>query len=251
MFQNKSLFNLVKNLVKWVEAIGRSVTTQVQSEGERIRFSFVRFHARPVWLRSFCGCSLFARSFSRSFVFFALFALARWSESSALESSSEQTQVRSKLPSDQTQVRSKLPLIRLKCARNVLWSDSSALETASDQTQVRSKRPLIRLKCARNDLWSDSSALETASDQTQVRSKRPLIRLKCARNDLWSDSSALETASDQTQVRSIRPLIRLKCARNVLWSDRTQTMVQTKETMIRPSRPNWPLIRPNPDHGPD
>ena len=33
-----------------------------------------------------------------------------------------------------------------------------------------------------------------------------------------------------------------------LWSDRTQTMVQTIKTVIRP---NWPLIIPNPDHGPD
>ena len=36
-----------------------------------------------------------------------------------------------------------------------------------------------------------------------------------------------------------------------LWSDQTQTMLQTIKTVIRPSRPNWPLIRPNPDHGPD
>ena len=28
-------------------------------------------------------------------------------------------------------------------------------------------------------------------------------------------------------------------------------MVQTIKTVIRPSRPNWPLIRPNPDHGTD
>ena len=38
---------------------------------------------------------------------------------------------------------------------------------------------LIRLKCARKGLWSDSSALETASDKTQVRSKRPPL---CARS---------------------------------------------------------------------
>ena len=36
MFQHKSLFNLVKDLFKWIEGLGRSVTTQVQSEGERI-----------------------------------------------------------------------------------------------------------------------------------------------------------------------------------------------------------------------
>ena len=64
-------------------------------------------------------------------------------------------------------------------------------------------------------LWSDLIAPEVASDQTEVRSKR-----------LWSDTNALEITSDQTQVRSNPPIIRL-------------------------FRPNWPLIRPPPDHGPD
>ena len=36
MFQHKSLFNLVKDLFKWIEGLGRSVTVRVQSEGERI-----------------------------------------------------------------------------------------------------------------------------------------------------------------------------------------------------------------------
>ena len=36
VFHYKSLFNLVKDLFKWIEGIGRSVTVQVQSEGERI-----------------------------------------------------------------------------------------------------------------------------------------------------------------------------------------------------------------------
>ena len=36
VFQHKSLFNLVKDLFKWIEALGRSVTVWVQSEGERI-----------------------------------------------------------------------------------------------------------------------------------------------------------------------------------------------------------------------
>ena len=36
VFQHKSVFNLVKDLFKWIEGLGRSVTTQVQSEGERI-----------------------------------------------------------------------------------------------------------------------------------------------------------------------------------------------------------------------
>ena len=35
MFQHKSLFNLVKDLFKWIEGLGRSVTVRVQSEGER------------------------------------------------------------------------------------------------------------------------------------------------------------------------------------------------------------------------
>ena len=36
VFQHKSLFNLVKDLFKWIEGLGRSVTTRVQSEGEKI-----------------------------------------------------------------------------------------------------------------------------------------------------------------------------------------------------------------------
>ena len=35
-FQHKLLFNLVKNLFKWIEGLRRSVTVRVQSEGERI-----------------------------------------------------------------------------------------------------------------------------------------------------------------------------------------------------------------------
>ena len=35
VFQHKSLFNLVKDLFKWIEGLGRSVTVRVQSEGER------------------------------------------------------------------------------------------------------------------------------------------------------------------------------------------------------------------------
>ena len=34
VFQNKSLFNLVKDIFKWIEGLGRSVTVRVQSEGE-------------------------------------------------------------------------------------------------------------------------------------------------------------------------------------------------------------------------
>ena len=36
VFQHKLLFNLVKDLFKWIESLGRSVTAQVQSERERI-----------------------------------------------------------------------------------------------------------------------------------------------------------------------------------------------------------------------
>ena len=36
VFQHKSLFNLVEDLFKWVEGLGRSVTVRVHSEGERI-----------------------------------------------------------------------------------------------------------------------------------------------------------------------------------------------------------------------
>ena len=35
VFQNKSLFNLVKDLFEWIEGQVRSVTVRVQSEGER------------------------------------------------------------------------------------------------------------------------------------------------------------------------------------------------------------------------
>ena len=36
VFQHKLLFNLVKDLFKWFEALGRSVTVRVQSEREKI-----------------------------------------------------------------------------------------------------------------------------------------------------------------------------------------------------------------------
>ena len=36
VFQHKLLFNLVKNLFKWLEGLRRSVTVRLQSEGERI-----------------------------------------------------------------------------------------------------------------------------------------------------------------------------------------------------------------------
>ena len=87
----------------------------------------------------------------------------------------------------------------------------------AEPTSLSKKKMFGRSKKtgARNGSWSDSIAFENISDQTQVRSKR-----------LWSNPIALEVASDQTQVRSNPPMIRL-------------------------FRPNWPLIRPSPDHGPD
>ena len=36
IFQHKSLFNLIKDFFKWIQGLGRSVTVQVQPEGERI-----------------------------------------------------------------------------------------------------------------------------------------------------------------------------------------------------------------------
>ena len=39
VFQHKLLFNLVKDLFKWIEGLGRSVTIQVQSDREKIFWS--------------------------------------------------------------------------------------------------------------------------------------------------------------------------------------------------------------------
>ena len=36
MFQNKMLFNLVKDLFKWIESVGRSATVRVNPDRERI-----------------------------------------------------------------------------------------------------------------------------------------------------------------------------------------------------------------------
>ena len=80
--------------------------------------------------------------------------------------------------------RLNFPLTRLSCGRS-----SCALKLRSkiysDQNSVRPNTPLIRQKCARSHLWSDSSALEITSDQTEVRSKLPMFRLKCAQNRFW------------------------------------------------------------------
>ena len=42
LFQNKSLFNLVKDFFKWIEGLGRSVTVRVQSEGEKFDLCGIR-----------------------------------------------------------------------------------------------------------------------------------------------------------------------------------------------------------------
>ena len=56
VFQNKSLFNLVKDFFKWIEGLGRSVTVRVQSEGknltyvvyEKITWYVVKFRAQEL-----------------------------------------------------------------------------------------------------------------------------------------------------------------------------------------------------------
>ena len=110
------------------------------------------------------------------------------------------------------------PLIIIKRAWISLWSESSALESASDQNQMRLNPSLIKIKCAWIRLWSESSALESAYDQNQMR-LNPSIKIKRASIRLWSESSALESASDQNQMRLNPSLIKTKCAWIRLWSD--------------------------------
>ena len=65
---------------------------------------------------------------------------------------------------------------------------NNALEMAPDQTQLRLKTFMIRSNCARNRLWSDPSALESAYDQTfqtKITYDQTISRP-------WSDRSALE-----------------------------------------------------------
>ena len=54
VFQHKSpsLFNLVKDLFKWIEGLERSVTVQVQSEGERI------FDLGGIWKKYLIRCQI-------------------------------------------------------------------------------------------------------------------------------------------------------------------------------------------------
>ena len=62
VFQHKSLFNLVKNIFKWIESLGRSVTVWVQSEGERI------FDIGGILKNYLIGCQI-SRSKTRYIVF--------------------------------------------------------------------------------------------------------------------------------------------------------------------------------------
>ena len=61
-FQHKSLFNLVKDLFKWIEGLGRSVNVRVQSEGERI------FDLCGIWKKYLIRCQI-SRSKTRYIVF--------------------------------------------------------------------------------------------------------------------------------------------------------------------------------------
>ena len=136
-------------------------------------------------------------------------------------------------------------------------------ELTYDQTEPR---PWSRLKrlwsdlLDRIDLWSDRTQTMVLTKKTMIRPSRPnwpLIRPNPDHGPGYEDCDQTfqtELTYDQTEPRPWSRLKRLwsdLLDRIDLWSDRTQTMVQTKKTMIRPSRPNWPLIRPSPDHGPD
>ena len=62
MTQHKSLFNLVKDLFKWIEGLARSVTVRVQSEGERI------FDLGGIGKKNLIRCQI-SRSITRYIVF--------------------------------------------------------------------------------------------------------------------------------------------------------------------------------------
>ena len=79
VFQHKSLFNLVKNLFKWLEGLRRSVTVRVQSEGERI--------FDPAGIRKKCSmrCQILRSKtryivFQHKLVFKLVKGLFKWSE---------------------------------------------------------------------------------------------------------------------------------------------------------------------------
>ena len=61
MFQHKSLFNLVKDLYKWIEGLGRSVSVRVHSEGKNF---WPRWYTKKVLIR----CQI-SRSKTRYIVF--------------------------------------------------------------------------------------------------------------------------------------------------------------------------------------
>ena len=62
VFQHKVVFNLVKDLFKWLEGLRRSVTVRVQSEGERI------FDLGAIRKKYFIRCQIW-RSKTRYIVF--------------------------------------------------------------------------------------------------------------------------------------------------------------------------------------
>ena len=101
--------------------------------------------------------------------------------------------------------------------------------------------------------WEKNIALEIRPSRTNW----PLVKPNPDHGPDYKDydqTFQTELTSDQTEPRPWSRLKRLWSDlpdRIDLWSDRTQTMVQIKKNMIRPSRPNWLLIRPKSDHGPD
>ena len=62
MFQHKLVFNIVKDLFKWIEGLRRSVTVRAQSKGERI------FDLGAIWKKYSIRCQI-SRSKTRCIVF--------------------------------------------------------------------------------------------------------------------------------------------------------------------------------------
>ena len=162
--------------------------------------------------------------------------------------------------------RPKWPLIRTNPDHGPDYKDCDQTfqtELTSDQAEPRPWSRLSRLWSDlpdRIDLWSERTQTMVRTIKTVIRLSRPnwpLIRTNPDHGPDYKDcDQTFQTkfASDQTEPRPWSRLWRLWSDlpdRIDLWSDRTQTMVQTIKTMIRQSRPNWPLIRPKSDHGPD
>ena len=79
VFQNKSLFNLVKDLFKWIESLGRSVTVRVQSEGEKF---WPRWYTKKKYLiRCQISRSKLALVFQNKSLFNLVKDLFKWIES--------------------------------------------------------------------------------------------------------------------------------------------------------------------------